>query len=208
MEFQVRRQLAAALRPKQHRSMGSTIIRSCTCRLSRRGRLCADGWARNCRPKPNGNSPRAAGSTARNSPGAMSSCPAASRWRTPGKAHFPQQNLADRRLRADLAGAAFPPNGYGLYDMIGNVWEWTERLVVDQARSRCTEGVLHPGKSARRPRGRQLRSVPAEHQDPAQGAQGRLASVRAKLLPPLPAGGAPCRADRYVDQSRRISLRR
>ncbi len=58
----------------------------------RRG-LRAAGPARSCRPKPSGSSPRAAGSTAPSSPGATNSRPAASRWRTPGRAHFPHQNL-------------------------------------------------------------------------------------------------------------------
>src|SRR5262245_2851224 len=81
------------------------------------------------------------------------------------------------------------------------------RLVFAQARSRCAEGLLHPGEPARRTRSREPRPATAENQDSEKGDQGRLASVRAELWPPLPPGRAPCAAGRYVDEPRRFPLR-
>ena len=99
------------------------IIRSCIVAFEDVSRLCARGRGSGCRPKPSSSSPRAAASIApvlvgkrvRHGRQASSNI-----W----QGTFPARDAGDDGFTGTSPVTAFPANGFGLYDMGGNVWQW------------------------------------------------------------------------------------
>ncbi len=79
--------------------------------------------------------------------------------------HFPNHNDARDGFAWLAPARSFPPNGYGLYDMAGNVWEWCSDWYRHDAYTVLAAGP----KPARNPQG------PADSFDPSEpGAPKRV----------------------------------
>ncbi|MBV8672051.1 MAG: SUMF1/EgtB/PvdO family nonheme iron enzyme, partial [Acidobacteriaceae bacterium] len=56
---------------------------------------------------------------------------------------FPHENLVADGYACTSPVKAFPANGYGVFDMIGNVWEWTTDWCSARHTADATKCLLH-----------------------------------------------------------------
>jgi formylglycine-generating enzyme required for sulfatase activity len=92
--------------------------------------------------------------------------------------HFPDKNTKEDGYERAAPVASFPPNNYGLYDMAGNVWEWTS----DWYRHDYYKTLVAQGPVARNPQGPADSFDPSEAGRKKESPQGRLIPLHRPIL--------------------------
>jgi formylglycine-generating enzyme required for sulfatase activity len=82
--------------------------------------------------------------------------------------HFPNEDTAADAYKGIAPVAQFAPNGYGLFDVAGNVWEWTS----DWYRADYYAQLAAVGTVARNPRGPDTSFDPSEPDQPKRVHRG------------------------------------
>jgi len=82
--------------------------------------------------------------------------------------HFPDRDIGDDGHAGLAAVAQYPANGYGLFDMAGNVWQWTS----DWYRPDYYEQLAAAGGVARNPQGPDSSFDPSEPNQPKRVHRG------------------------------------
>ena len=169
----------------------------------------AAGPARSCRPRPSGSTPRAAGSTAPTFAWGDEHFPDGKPMANTLAGRVPVAEPEARRLRGDLAGRQLPaerlrPLRHDAGTSGSGRRDWFTTRHADEVASPCCV-PRNPRVTVAR---RELRPRSAGRAHPAPRDQGRLAPLRAELLPALPPRRAAGADDRHLDGAPRLPLRR